>query len=188
MIGSREGSTAVNIQVSAGPDQGGHEAALRHILKPQVRSTRALGIALVSVGAVQIVAAVAFRVATVYLPVGMVLVLLGYYFIWSVGRSAVVAVRNLGRASRSGHDYTITDKSLTVSGPYQHAVSTWYLFTGATELPGQVIFMVTPTMFVPVPTDRMTPAELQELRAFLAGRDWTQTGPPVGTPEVPAGQ
>jgi hypothetical protein len=172
MIVSRKREVWVEITVVSGSERALYEAAFRHAMKSQVRLARQLG-------GIAVVAGIG---ATVWFfagqhSIGMLLfagtlVAFGYFYIRSASLARPRSLHNLGRQQLRERTYTLTDDWLIIEGPYGRSQISWYAYRKAVELPGMVLLTSGRSVITPVPTADLAPEQLQQLRTFLAGRDW----------------
>jgi hypothetical protein len=159
----------VHIVIDTQPDPARYSAAFRHVLRPAMVRIRIMGVllTLVVLGVVALDASAgrpfeALAVPLLVLGLGLALVL--------PLRSRQVSMRALPEAFRQPSRIELTEQSVRISSPLFHTEYAWGAFVRTVELPGQVLLMLSLRQFVSVPTDRLDPAQLHELRQVLANR------------------
>jgi hypothetical protein len=168
----------VEITVTSSGGRELYAAAVRHVLKPRIRAGRRFGVALAIVGIGAIVWFFVGPHSFGLLLFGVTLATLAYYYVLSYGRSALRAsVNNLGRQHLRTRTLTLTDDYLIIEGPYEQSRISWYAFRCAEELPGMLLLTSGRSMLWPVPLAGLDPEQLQQVRSFVAGRDWSADRP-----------
>jgi hypothetical protein len=163
----------VHIVIDAQPDPARYSAAFRYVLRRAMVRIRILGVllTLVVLGVIALDASTgkpfeALAVPLLVLGVGLALVL--------PLRSRQVSLRAVPEAFRQPSRIELSEQSVRISSPLFHTEYAWGAFVRTVELPGQVLLMLSPRQFVSVPTDRLDPAQRQELHQFLANRQFVR--------------
>jgi YcxB-like protein len=177
----------MDIRMSCGPDPDGYERAIRFAGRRSIVFVYVFALVFVLLGLVTLIFYDRYQDASL-LSIGVPCLVLAGYLAYYPRLAIRRAVAGIGRDGRVGHDYLITDQTLTISSVYAWQQFSWYVFLRAREIPGQILLYVQRNRFIPVPTAGMTPEQLHQLRTFLAQRDWSIQLRPVVPTQPLAGQ
>jgi hypothetical protein len=159
----------VHIVIDTQPDPALHTAAFRYVLRRGTASIRFLGAVLTVVAVAVSLADACAHARFEMLAAPMLLV--GLWLTFVVPSSTLRGVlRGLPETMRQPTHIELTEQSVRWSCPLCHAEYAWDAFQRAVELPGQVLLMLSPSAFLPVPTDSLDDAQREELGRFLADR------------------
>jgi YcxB-like protein len=163
----------VHIVIDAQPDPARYSAAFRHLMRRGMVRVRIVGV-VVTLLVLGVVALDAYR-GEPFEALALPLLILGLGLALVLPmRGRQVSLRALPEAFRQPSRIELTEQSVRISSPLFHTEYAWGAFVRSVELPGQVLLMLSARQFVSVPTDRLDPAQLYQLRQFLANRQFAR--------------
>jgi hypothetical protein len=167
------------------PDR--YRAAFRYVLRPARIRLAIMGGVLVLLGAVT-----ALLPAT--LPLGIVEVVAGLMLgIVLPLRVIGASIRGLSSVVAGPTRFELTDQYVGSISPLMSSQTAWAAFTRIDEIPGQLLLRIGRRQVISVPITDVHPAQLAELREFVANRNFiagaraSAAAPPGPAPVPPDG-
>jgi hypothetical protein len=160
----------VHIEFTQLPDTDRDRRHMRLLFAQQFRGRRVLMIALALLMVLLGMAIIATG-GTVF---GAVLIAFGVVYpllvVVSFRRTAERFVRRFARVNSVPRQVTITDSAVSFTSPFQHVAWAWPAIDGVIDLGEVLVAKCGPAPVVSIPLSDMAPAQVAELRAFLAAR------------------
>ncbi len=160
----------MHIVIDAQPEPAVWRAAFRELLRRPVRRLRIVGAVFALAGLLLIVAD---NGSGSLLLLGTLLLVLGLlYAIFIPMRSLRASMARLSPAAQQPKRIELTEQSVKVTSPLVFSEYAWAAFTQLKEVPGVLMLMPARNQVVPVPLGGLNPAELAQLREFVANRQF----------------
>jgi hypothetical protein len=155
----------LEVDVSAEPAR--LAAATRYLSRYRLWTVQLCGVVIAAGGGWLVLLHRGPRDAVWLLAVG--LVAMGVVYVL-VGRFLMVplAVRRAAPSVKQPGHLRLDSRAVTCTGPGVKSVVAWDAILASHEIPGQILLMISKRQGISVPTDRLPPEQLQELRTFLA--------------------
>jgi hypothetical protein len=158
----------VHIVIDVPPDPTRWRAAFRHVLRAPMRRVRVLGGVLILLGLVLILLR-SDNFTVVWLSATVIAMGLAYALLLPA-RAIRRSLRRLPLTLQQPQHIELTDRSLRLTSPLVSSEYAWAAFVRTELVPGYLMLMVGKYQVMPVPVDGLTPAELDQLREFVANQ------------------